>query len=150
VTIEVERKLVPLMVSVCAAAPAVAEEGERLVMAGTGLLAVTVTVGEPAFKLAALPVVPSFEAVVNVLVPAVVGAVAFEYVNVKVLVPAQVWFMVIRVPEVDLRFALQLPAETLTKPAPDELELWGADHPDGTATVTIEPGSKSCPLFCSP
>ena len=32
-----DRKLVPLMVSVCAAAPAVAEDGERLVMVGAGL-----------------------------------------------------------------------------------------------------------------
>jgi hypothetical protein len=37
VTVELERKFVPLMVSVSAAAPAVAEDGERLVMLGTGL-----------------------------------------------------------------------------------------------------------------
>ena len=35
-TVEVERKFVPLMVSVCAAAPATADDGERLVMLGTG------------------------------------------------------------------------------------------------------------------
>ncbi|MGA2075850.1 MAG: hypothetical protein ABSH52_20355 [Terriglobia bacterium] len=33
---ELERKFVPLMVNVCAAAPAVTEEGERLVILGTG------------------------------------------------------------------------------------------------------------------
>lgn len=37
VTVEVDSKLVPLMVSICAAAPALAEEGERVVMLGTGL-----------------------------------------------------------------------------------------------------------------
>jgi hypothetical protein len=36
VTAEVERKFVPLMVSVCAAAPATADDTERLVMLGTG------------------------------------------------------------------------------------------------------------------
>jgi hypothetical protein len=36
VTVEVERKFVPLIVSVCAAAPTVAELGDRLVMVGTG------------------------------------------------------------------------------------------------------------------
>ena len=35
-----ERKFFPFMVKVCAAAPTVADEGERLVMAGTGLLTV--------------------------------------------------------------------------------------------------------------
>jgi hypothetical protein len=41
--VEVERKFVPLMVRVCAAAPAVAELGERLVMVGAGLLTVKFT-----------------------------------------------------------------------------------------------------------
>jgi hypothetical protein len=36
VTVELERKFVPLMVRVCAAAPTVVEEGERLVILGTG------------------------------------------------------------------------------------------------------------------
>jgi hypothetical protein len=39
--VELERKFVPLMVSICAAAPAVAVAGERLVMLGTGFVAVT-------------------------------------------------------------------------------------------------------------
>jgi hypothetical protein len=41
-----ERKLVPLMVSVCAVAPAVAEVGERLVIAGTELLTMKFTAFE--------------------------------------------------------------------------------------------------------
>jgi hypothetical protein len=46
--VEPERKLVPLIVSVWAAAPAVAEVGKRLVIVGTGLFgAVTVTVALP-------------------------------------------------------------------------------------------------------
>jgi hypothetical protein len=43
VTVELLRKFVPLIVSVWAAAPAVAEEGERLVIAGAGLLTVKFT-----------------------------------------------------------------------------------------------------------
>ena len=43
VTIEVERRFVPLIVKVCATAPAVADEGDRLVIAGTGLLTVKLT-----------------------------------------------------------------------------------------------------------
>jgi hypothetical protein len=38
--VELERKFVPLMVSVCAPAPAVAVAGDRLVMVGAGLLTV--------------------------------------------------------------------------------------------------------------
>ena len=38
VTVELEEKFVPLMVNVCAAAPAAAEVGEILVMLGMGLL----------------------------------------------------------------------------------------------------------------
>ena len=41
-TVEVAMKPEPLMVSVWPAAPAVADGGERLVTAGSGLLAVTV------------------------------------------------------------------------------------------------------------
>jgi hypothetical protein len=37
VTVELDRKFAPLIVSVCAAAPAVAEAGESVVMTGTGL-----------------------------------------------------------------------------------------------------------------
>jgi hypothetical protein len=36
VTVELERKFAPLMVNVCAAAPAVTDEGERLLILGTG------------------------------------------------------------------------------------------------------------------
>ena len=43
---EVETKLVPLMVKVCAAAPAVAEAGESVVIVGTWLLTVKLTVFE--------------------------------------------------------------------------------------------------------
>jgi hypothetical protein len=42
VTVEVARKFVPLIVRVCAGAPAVAEVGDRLVIVGRGLVAVTV------------------------------------------------------------------------------------------------------------
>jgi hypothetical protein len=37
VTVELDMKFVPVMVNVCAAAPAVTEDGERLVMLGRGL-----------------------------------------------------------------------------------------------------------------
>jgi len=37
VTVELDMKLVPLIVNVCAAVPAVTEDGERLVMLGMGL-----------------------------------------------------------------------------------------------------------------
>jgi hypothetical protein len=36
VTVDVERKFVPLMLKVCAAAPAVTNAGDKLVMEGTG------------------------------------------------------------------------------------------------------------------
>jgi O-methyltransferase involved in polyketide biosynthesis len=36
VTVELDMKFVPLMVRVCTAAPAVTEEGERVVILGTG------------------------------------------------------------------------------------------------------------------
>ena len=39
-TVEVETKPVPVIVSVCAAAPAVADDGDKPVIAGTGLLTV--------------------------------------------------------------------------------------------------------------
>jgi len=42
VTVDVETKFVPLMVSVCAAAPAFAEDGDRVVIAGTRLFTVNV------------------------------------------------------------------------------------------------------------
>ena len=68
VTVELERKLVPLIVSVWAAAPAVTEEGERLVIVGTGLFgAVTVTVALPDF------VVSCFEVAVTVAGPIPLG-----------------------------------------------------------------------------
>ena len=43
VTVELERKFVPLIVKVCAAAPGAAEVGERLVMVGAGLSTVKFT-----------------------------------------------------------------------------------------------------------
>jgi hypothetical protein len=47
VTVEVETKFDPLMIRVCAAAPAVAEAGETLMMAGAGLPTVEFTDFEP-------------------------------------------------------------------------------------------------------
>jgi hypothetical protein len=41
VTVDVDKKPVPLMVSVCGVAPAVRVAGDRDVTVGTGLLAVT-------------------------------------------------------------------------------------------------------------
>ena len=68
VAVEVVRKFVPLIVNVCAAAPAVAEEGESDVMAGTGLLVtVSVCVGAlvkdplPDAVITGLPVVVSLQ-----------------------------------------------------------------------------------------
>src|SRR5208282_5735555 len=46
VTVEVETKFVPLMLSVCAAAPALAEEGDRLAIVGTRLFTVKFTAAE--------------------------------------------------------------------------------------------------------
>ena len=43
VTVEAETKFVPLMVRVCPAAPAVAEVGDKVPMAGTGLFTVKFT-----------------------------------------------------------------------------------------------------------
>jgi hypothetical protein len=45
--VEVERKLLPLRVSVCAPAPATTEEGERLVSVGAGLLTAKVALEVP-------------------------------------------------------------------------------------------------------
>ena len=39
-TVDIETKFVPLIVNVCAAAPAAAADGERLEIAGTGLFTV--------------------------------------------------------------------------------------------------------------
>jgi uncharacterized membrane protein len=69
--------------------PAAAFDGWVPKTSCVGVLAFTVTVG-CVVMLTALPVPPFLEAVVNVSVPAVVGAVASEYVNVNVLVPSQV------------------------------------------------------------
>src|SRR5208282_3410846 len=46
VTVDVETKLVPLMLSVCAAAPAFVELGERLVIVGAGLFTVKFTAAD--------------------------------------------------------------------------------------------------------
>ena len=42
-TVELAIKFVPLMVKVCADAPALADEGESVVMVGTGALSVKLT-----------------------------------------------------------------------------------------------------------
>jgi len=51
VTVEVDRKFVPLMVSVCAAAPALADAGERLVTLGMGAAGSAAGAGAPAHTL---------------------------------------------------------------------------------------------------
>jgi hypothetical protein len=45
--VEVERKLLPLRVRICAAAPATPEEGERLVSVGAGLVTAKVALEVP-------------------------------------------------------------------------------------------------------
>jgi hypothetical protein len=79
VTVQLETKPVPVIVSVCAATPAVAEVGERLVMAGWGFA--TATGAEPdlvesSVDVAVMVAVPAPEGVktpVEVAVPMLAG-----------------------------------------------------------------------------
>jgi len=51
VTAEVETKPVPVIVRVCAAAPALTDDGERLVMAGAGFCEVEELEPQPAIRI---------------------------------------------------------------------------------------------------
>jgi hypothetical protein len=66
VTVELERKLVPLMVKVWAVAPAVAPVGDRLVTVGTGLL-----LGDPEDEELLLPPPQALNPTVNITAMAV-------------------------------------------------------------------------------
>jgi hypothetical protein len=58
VTVELERKFVPLMVRVCAVAPAVAEVGDRVVMAGTGLVMIVEAPPQPVARISKPQIIP--------------------------------------------------------------------------------------------
>src|SRR5579862_8515689 len=109
VTVEVLRKPVPLIVRVCAAAPAVAEVGEIVVIAGTGF---------PTAKLTAADVPPPGAGFFTTTgkVPAVAWSpVVRAIVNFVALTKVAVWAT-----------PLYVTVEVLRKPVPLIVRVWAA------------------------